>query len=72
MTTALLIVAVILAASVCPATMWWNARRGRRGCLPSRAAGKDEAGDLESLRREQAELAARIGELDSEAPLSAR
>lgn len=72
MTTALLIVAVILAASACPATMWWNARRGRRGCLPGRAAGSEEAGELESMRREQAELTARIAELEQEGPAAAR
>lgn len=72
MTTALLIVAVILAASVCPATTWWNARHGRRGCLPNRAAGSEEAGELEFMRREQAELTARIAELEQEGPAAAR
>jgi len=38
MSAALLIVAVIAAVALCPAMMWWNARRGRRGCLPDRAS----------------------------------
>lgn len=65
MSAALLIVAVIAAASLCPAMMWWNARRGRPGCLPSRAAENGNTGDLDSLRREQALLAAPIAELHS-------
>lgn len=72
MTAALLFVAVIAAASVCPATMWWNARHGRRSCIPGRAAGSAEAGDLESLRRQQAELTARISELEQKAAVASR
>lgn len=63
MTTVLVIVAVIVAASFCPAMMWWNARRGRRGCLPTRGADDGETGDLDALRRENDVLAARIAEL---------
>ncbi len=63
MTTVLLIVALIAAASFCPAMMWWNARRGRRGCLPTRGPEGEEAGDLDALRRKQDALAARIAEL---------
>lgn len=63
MTTILLVVALIAAASFCPAMMWWNARRGRRDCLPTRGAEDEDAGDLDALRREQDTLAARIAEL---------
>jgi len=63
MSAALLIVAVIAAVALCPAMMWWNARRGRRGCLPDRASEDGETGDLDALRREQADLASRIAEL---------
>lgn len=72
MTTALFILAVLAAASVCPALMWWNARRGRRGCLPGPSTESREADDLESLRRGQAELADRIGELEQKTPVSTR
>ncbi len=63
MTTVLVIAAVIVAASFCPAMMWWNARRDRRGCLPARGAADDETGDLDALRRENDALTAQIAEL---------
>jgi len=71
-TTALFILAVVAAASVCPALMWWNACRGRRGCLPGRRTETRGADELESLRRRQAELTDRIGELAQKTPTSTR
>lgn len=72
MTTALFILAVLAAASVCPALMWWNARRGRRGCLPGLSTESRGPDELESLRRRQTELAYRIGELERKTPVSTR
>lgn len=72
MTTTLFILAVVAAASVCPALMWWNARRGRRGCLPGRSTESRDEDELESLRRQQTELANRIGELEQKTPVSTR
>jgi len=71
-TTALFILAVLAAASVCPALMWWNDRRGRRGCLPGRSAESRGADELEPLRRRQAELTERIDELERKTPVSTR
>jgi hypothetical protein len=67
MTTVLLIAAVIAAASLCPALMWWNARRGRAACCtPVRS--RAESAELEAARRKQASLAAKVVALGGTAP----
>jgi hypothetical protein len=71
-TTVLFGLAVLAAASVCPALMWRNARRGRHGCLRGRRSAESGGADLGSLRRRQAELADRIGELEARMPPTTR
>jgi hypothetical protein len=69
METLLLVLLVAMAASLCPATMWWQRRRGRAASchMPLRsqdsAAAHDEA-DLEELRRRHEVITARIAELE--------
>ena len=61
MDTAILLVAVGLAAGVCPAVAWIQRRRGRSGCVPRQAPG-----DLASIRAERARLAGRIAALEDD------
>jgi hypothetical protein len=62
MSGVLFVVAVVAAASICPAMMWWNARRGRQAsCMPKRSAAEPD--ELREVRDQQAAIADRLAAL---------
>lgn len=66
MSTALLIGLVLVAALACPATMWFQARRGKSApCCPPAQAPGEQRQDLDTLRAEHARLSAQLAELDT-------
>ncbi len=75
MSTALLVLAVLAAALICPGMMWWQQRRGRAaaGRVPIRGeedVAPTETQDLAELRRRQAVLTARLDALRDGATIS--
>jgi hypothetical protein len=64
MEAVLLVLAIATAASICPAMMWWQRRRGRAAaCARIGSAGGPEESELDELRRRRDEIEARIAEL---------
>lgn len=67
LSTALLILLVLVAALACPAMMWFQERRGKRApCCPPR--GNEDAErpqDLDALKAEHARLSAELAYLES-------
>jgi hypothetical protein len=66
MTTVLVIATAVAAGSLCPALMWWNARRGQAACCAPRRSGG--SAELEAAHRQQSSLEARVAALRGGAP----